>query len=452
MKNSKEKSFFKVRESGSTYTKEILAGIVIFLAMVYILPLNVGILSDANGSGMNPESVFIATAIASAIACLAMGLIAKFPVALSAGMGLNAYFSYTVCATLNYTWGEALTITLVASIIFVIITVTPIRRKIIEAIPLDLRNAIIVGLGTFIAFVGFKNSGIIMDSPSTLVTLGKLDDPSVLLAIFGVMLVFIISNLKSKISTFAIPLAMAITAIVGLILGGCGIPNMPTFSGESSNFASLGETFGQAFFHFDVLLDPKTYAVIFSFIFVNLFDTTGTMLAVGSGAGFINERGELVGANKALLVDAGGAVVSGILGTSPVTSFVESNVGVEMGGRTGLTAVVTGILFLLSIFAYPIFSIFSHSSVTAMALIAVGSMMFADLKNINWNDKIIVATTFLIVILMILCYSISDGLGIGIIFYCLMMSASKRGKEVNKVIYIIALFYVLSYVLNIILL
>ena len=227
---------------------------------------------------------------------------------------------------------------------------------------------------------------------------------------------------------------------------------MPTFSGESSNFASLGETFGQAFFHFDVLLDPKTYAVIFSFIFVNLFDTTGTMLAVGSGAGFINERGELVGANKALLVDAGGAVVSGILGTSPVTSFVESNVGVEMGGRTGLTAVVTGILFLLSIFAYPIFSIFSHSSVTAMALIAVGSMMFADLKNINWNDKIIVATTFLIVILMILCYSISDGLGIGIIFYCLMMSASKRGKEVNKVIYIIALFYVLSYVLNIILL
>lgn len=444
-KDINEKSFFQIKEKGSTVTREILAGVVVFLAMIYILPTNVSILS---ATGMDEQAIFIATALASGIATLIMGLVAKFPVVLSAGMGMNAFFAYTVCGSMGYSWQEALTVTLISGIIFLLITITPLRKKIIEAIPIDLRNSIIVGLGAFIALVGLKTTGIIQGDVGTLVTLGDFTDPSVLLALFGVILVFIFLNIKGRIQSFGIAISMGIVAIVGLILGLCGVEGMPKFDFSGSSVTSISKTFGQAFLHFDVLARPETYAIIFSFVFVNLFDTTGTLIAVGKGAGIINEQGELSGGKKAMLADASGAVISGILGTSPVTSFVESNVGVELGGRTGLTAVTAGVLFLISIFAYPIFSIFTSASVTGMALIAVGAMMFKDLKNINWDDKIVVFTTFLMIILMILTYSISDGLGLGLIFYCVMMLAAKRGKEVNKVVYFIALFFMISFAVD----
>ena len=447
----KPKDFFEIKKRNSTVGREILSGIIVFIAIIYILPINVSILSSPDGAGMDPSSVFIATAIASGLATLIMGLVAKFPVSLSAGMGTNTFFSFTVCKVLGYTWEEGLTITLISGIIFFLITITSIRKKIMDGIPADLRNAIIVGLGAFIAFVGLKGSGIIVADDATLIKLGDFTEPTVLLALFGIVLVFILLNIKGKIQTFAIAIALGVTAIVGLILGFCGIEGMPRFDNGEYSITAVSKTFGQAFLHFDVLTKPETYAIIFSFIFINLFNATGTLLAVGTGAGIIDENGNLIGGRKAMLADASGTVISSILGSSPVTSFVESNIAVESGAKTGLSSTVTGILFLLSIFMYPVFSVFSSSSITALALVAVGAMMFSNLKNINWNDKIVVYTTFIMIILMVLCYSIIDGLGLSIILYCIMMLVSRRGKEVNKIIYIIAGFFVLSYIINAIL-
>lgn len=445
--------YFHITERGSTLGRELLSGLIVFLAMLYILPVNTSILGPALGSN---GAVFVATAICSALATIIMGLVAKFPVALSAGMGMNAFIAFTVCGALGYSAGEALTLIFVSGLLFLILTLTPLREKIINAIPQSLKYAISAGLGAFICFVGLKMGGIITSDASTLVALGDFKNPTVLLGLFGVLLVLVLLTCKNDmVKKLAIVITMLAVTLLGLILGWCGIKNMPSFTNDTMKMGGIGEiskTFGQCFFNFKVLGKFRSYAVIFSLIFVNMFDTTATLLAVGKSAGFIDENGNLKNAKKAMLVDAGGAVVCGILGTSTVTSFAESTIGVESGGRTGLSATFTGLLFALTLLILPVFNVFmpvnNLTPITSLALVAVGAMMFGNLKEIDWNDKIIVFSSFITVIMMLLCYSVSDGLGLGLISYCLMMLFSKNGKKVHPLVYGIACFFVLNYVLS----
>lgn len=450
--------YFHISERGSTIGRELIGGLIVFLAMIYILPVNTNILST--GMGISSGAVFAATAICSAACTIFMGIFAKFPVALSAGMGMNTFIAFTVCGILGYTWGEALTLIVIAGILFFILTLTPLREKIINAIPKSLKLIISAGLGAFICFVGLKMGGIIQADSGTYVKLGNLTSPTVLLTLFGILLVLFLLNFKNPtIKKLAIVIAMAATAIIGVILGLLNVEGMPTFSTNNlGNISEIKETFGTCFKveNLKVLGDFRSYAIIFSLIFVNLFDTTATLLAVGKDAKILDENGQMIGGKKAMLADAGGAIICGILGTSTVTSFAESTIGVESGARTGLCSTFTGILFGLTLLIYPAFSIFapvqigadSLTPITSLALVALGAMMFSNLKEIDWDDKIIVFTGFISIILMILCYSISDGLGFGIIAYCIMMLGAGRGKEVHPLIYGIGCFYVLNFALS----
>lgn len=450
--------YFHISERGSTIGRELIGGLIVFLAMIYILPVNTNILST--GMGISSGAVFAATAICSAACTIFMGIFAKFPVALSAGMGMNTFIAFTVCGILGYTWGEALTLIVIAGILFFILTLTPLREKIINAIPKSLKLIISAGLGAFICFVGLKMGGIIQADSGTFVKLGNLTSPTVLLTLFGILLVLFLLNFKNPtIKKLAIVIAMAATAIIGVILGLLNVEGMPTFSTNNlGNISEIKETFGTCFKveNLKVLGDFRSYAIIFSLIFVNLFDTTATLLAVGKDAKILDENGQMIGGKKAMLADAGGAIICGVLGTSTVTSFAESTIGVESGARTGLCSTFTGILFGLTLLIYPAFSIFapvqigadSLTPITSLALVALGAMMFSNLKEIDWDDKIIVFTGFISIILMILCYSISDGLGFGIIAYCIMMLGAGRGKEVHPLIYGIGCFYVLNFALS----
>ena len=450
---------FKYKERGSNITQEIISGIIVFLAMCYILPVNANIL---NVDGSSYDAIFFATAICSGICCILMGLFANIPVALSAGMGVNAFLAFTVCGEMNYSFAESLTLVFVSGCIFLLITLTPIREKIIKSIPKSLKYAVSAGLGGFICFVGLKNGGIIMADPEgTFVKLGDFSNPTVLLTLFGALLVLALMQIKGKVGKLAIVIAMAVTAVVGVILGLAGVENMPAFvnTSISKGFTDFANNLGLCFNKetFGIFARPETYVIIFSLIFVNLFDTTATLIAVGDKVGLLNQNGDFVGGKKAMLADSIGAVICAPIGTSTVTSFAESTVGAESGAKTGLAACTTGLLFLLSIFIYPIFSIFAgvniagvnFTPVTSLALISVGCLMFGNLKEIDWSDNIVVITTFLIVILMILTYSISDGLGIGLISYCVMMLVSKRGKQVSPIIYIVAAFFIVNYILDI---
>ena len=448
---------FKYKERGSSALQEIIGGFIVFLAMSYILPVNANILS---GGGADYNAVFFGTAICSAICCILMGVFANIPVALSAGMGVNAFLAFTVCGTMNYTFPQSLALVLVSGILFLIITLTPIREKIIKSIPKSLKYAVSAGLGGFICFVGLKNGGIISSDAGTYVTLGDFSNPTVLLTLFGALLVLALMQVKGKVGKLAIVISMATTAVLGVVLGALGVDNMPTFvnASVSEGFKAFGSNLGLCFTEeaLAIFVRPETYAIIFSLIFVNLFDTTATLIAVGDKVGLMDENGEFIGGKRAMLADSIGAVICAPLGTSTVTSFAESTVGAESGAKTGLAACTTGVLFLLSILVYPVFSIFSgveiggvnFTPVTSLALISVGCLMFGNLREIEWQDNIVVIATFLIVILMILTYSVSDGLGIGLITYCIMMLVSKRGKEVSIVIYGVALFFVLNYILN----
>ena len=450
---------FKYKERGSTLWQEIIGGLIVFLAISYILPVNANILL---ASGADYDAVFFATAICSGICCILMGLFANFPVALSAGMGVNAYLAFTVCGTMGYTFSQSLVLVLISGILFLVLTLTPLREKIIKSIPKSLKYAVSAGLGGFICFVGLKNGGLIQADPEgTYVTLGDFSNPTVLLTLFGVLLVLALMQVKGKVGKLAIVISMALTAVVGVVLGLLGVENMPTFTNASvaRGFKAFGDSFGLCFDKeaWNVFTRPESYAVIFSLIFVNLFDTTATLIAVGDKVGILDENGDFVGGKKAMLADAVGAVICAPLGTSTVTSFAESTIGAESGAKTGLSACVTGVLFFLAILIYPVFSIFSgvdingvnFTPVTSLALVSVGCLMFGNLKEIEWKDTIIVITTFLIVILMILTYSVSDGLGIGLIAYCIMMLVSKRGKEIPVIIYGVAIFFIFNYFLKV---
>lgn len=431
---------FKLKEKDTTVRTEIIAGITTFLAMAYILFVNPSILSE---TGMSFTGVFFATAMASAIASILMGLLANYPVALSAGMGVNAFFAYTVVLGFGYSYNAALAAVFVSGLIFILISVTGIRKVIINSIPKNMKLAIGAGIGFFIAFIGFKNAGIIVSSPATFVTIGNLMDPTVILAIVGLFLT--IALLVKKIPA-AVFWGLVATSIIGVVMNmaglGEGLPALPTklisFDLDFSTVGAFASGFGE------LLSAPSAVVVIFSLLFVDFFDTAGTLVAVGNDIGLVKENGELENVEKALLSDSVGTVVGAALGTSTITSFVESGSGVAAGGRTGLTAITTGCLFLLSIFISPILSVVT-SAVTAPALIVVGILMSQQLKGIEWDELEVAASAFITIIMMVLSYSISNGIAVGFLVYTLAKICSGKIKEINPMVYVLDVIFLIYF-------
>ena len=441
---------FKLNAKNTSVKTEIIAGITTFLAMAYILGVNPGILGDA---GMDPQAVFMATAISAAIASIVMGLLANYPVALAPGMGVNALFSYTVVMSMGFSWQAALAAVFVSGVVFLLISVTGIRKMIINAIPKQLKLAIGAGIGFFIAFVGLKNAGIIVANASTAVGLGSFQSPVVLLAVFGILVTIFLVIKKVPAAVFV---GMIITAAVGIVaheafgvsvLDANGLELMPALptSFISTNFemsamGSFMDGMGELF-----AVPGAAFVAIFSFLFVDFFDTAGTLVAIGNRIGLVNDKGELENAEKALVADAVGTVVGAALGTSTVTSFVESSSGVGVGGRTGLTAVTAGVLFLLSIFISPIVLSTAVSAVTAPALVVVGIMMAQQLKGIDWDDMVFAAAGFITVVFMILSYSISNGIAMGFIAYTVEMVAAGKVKQINPIVWALVIIFILYF-------
>ena len=430
---------FKLKEKGTTVKTEVIAGITTFLAMAYILAVNPNMLSE---TGLSYDGVFLATALSSGIATLIMGLLANYPVALAPGMGVNALFTYTLVFSMGYSPAAALAAVVVSGIIFLLISVTGVRKAIINAIPQQLKLAIGAGIGFFIAFIGLKNAGIIIGSESTFVALGKLTDPVVLLAVFGVLITIILMARKTPAAVFY---GLVITAIVGIVAGLCGIEGMPAMPSkivsidlDTSGFGIFMNGFGELFSH------PDCIVALFSLLFVDFFDTAGTLISVANN--LVDENGELDNIEQALVADSTGTVIGGILGTSTVTSFVESTAGVEAGGRTGLTACTTAILFFLSILFAPVLSVVT-SAVTAPALVAVGISMATQLGGIDWDDIVFAASGFITVIMMILTYSISDGIAFGFIVYGITSVIAGRSKEIKPIVWALILIFVVYFAL-----
>ncbi len=449
------RTFFKLDERKTSIKVELLAGLTTFLAMAYILPVNSSMLAK---TGMPFGGVFFATAIAAAIASLVMGLYAHYPVALAPGMGLNAFFTFTVVFSYGLSWKAALAAVFISGVLFLAISLTGLRRIIIKAIPSGLKYAVGAGIGFFITFIGLKNAGIIVADGATFVGLGDFTHPTVLLGLFGIVLVVVLYSLGFK---FSLIVAIIATAVVGLVLNAIGVDMMPSYSssGLGGLWSGVKETVGACFSGFGELFsNPRVFGIIFAFLFVDFFDTAGTLMAVGTPAGLLDENGELVDSGKAFLADAIGTVGGALLGTSTVTSYIESATGIEQGGKSGLTAVVVGILFILSLVIYPLLSVVNgvvvgtdtfgdpivYSPVTAMALVMVGALMVQQLKFVDWNDKAVLVSAFLTIIFMILSYSIATGIAIGFIFYPIAMLAMRRHREVNLVMYILAGLFILS--------
>lgn len=435
---------FKLDENKTDFKTELLAGITTFLAMSYILGVNPGMLS---ATGMSLSGVFIATALASGIACILMGLIANYPVGLAPGMGLNALFTYTIVLGMGLSWQAALAAVLLSSIIFLIITIIGLREAILNAIPKDLKLAIGAGIGFFLAFLGLANAGIIISDPATIVALGSVSSAPVLLALIGVAITLILYVRKIPAAVF---LGLVITAILGIIMTALGygggaeavMPAIPTewvsFNLDFSVFGGFAKGFTELFKNI-----PTLIIIIFSLLFVTFFDTTGTLIPLAKECGYEKEDGTTEGINRAFISDAIGGIVGAIFGSSTVTAYVESATGIGLGGRTGLTAIVTGILFILSVFIAPtILSLFT-SSVTTAALVTVGILMFVQIRDIEWDNLAIVASVFMTIIMMILSYSISLGIAFGFITYTIVAAATGKAKELNPLVWILFIVFLL---------
>lgn len=440
------KKYFQFDELNTNYRKEIIGGLTTFLAMAYILVVNPLMLSLDGITGipdtmrMDKGAVFVATALAAAVGSLFMGIIARYPIGLAPGMGLNAFFAFTVVLTYGIPWQTALTGVLFSGLIFIVLSLTGLRELIINAIPAQLKYAVGAGIGLFITFLGFQNANIIVADENTLVTLGDLTTGPTLLAIFG--LVITVAMMVRKVNG-AIFYGMIITTIVGIAVG---LINMP--SQIVSKIPSVAPTFGAAFdviYHDPLSLFTTQFLVIvITFLFVDFFDTAGTLVAVANQAGLMKE-GKLPRAGKALLSDSLATVTGAVFGTSTTTSFVESTSGVAAGARTGFASIVTGLLFLLALFFSPLLMIVT-SEVTAPALIIVGVLMVSALGNIEWTKFEIAVPAFFTIITMPLSYSIATGIAVGFIFYPITMVLSGRRKEIHPIMYGLGVIFILYFV------
>ena len=446
---------FKLSSHKTDVKTEVMAGITTFMTMAYILAVNPSILGS---TGMDSTAVLLATALASFLGTLCMGLMANLPFALSAGMGLNAYMAYTVVAGYGYSWQVALLAVFIEGLIFVVLSLTNVREAIFNAIPLNLKRGVSVGIGLFIAFIGLQNAGLCVDS-ATLVTITSFTDNfhtagiCALLALVGLFLtaVFYIHKLKG-----AILFGILATWILGMLcqMTGIYVPTpdagfysmFPTLG--MTDFSKLGETFGQCFHvDFSAVGLINFVVVVFSFLFVDLFDTLGTLIGVATKADMLDEDGKLPGIKPALLSDAIATSAGAVLGTSTTTTFVESASGVAVGGRTGLTAMVTGVLFLVSTLFAPIFTAIP-SFATAPALIMVGFLMVGTVTTIRFDlDNLTEAIpAYLAIIAMPLFYSISEGISLGVISYVLLNLAAGKGKRITPLMYVLALLFILKYI------
>ncbi len=424
--------YFEFEKWKTNYRQESVAGLTTFLSMAYILFVNPLILSDA---GMDQGAVFTATALSAAIGTLIMGLIARYPIALAPGMGLNAFFAYTVVLGIGIEWQLALFGVLLSGIIFILITLFGIREKIINAIPAQLKYAAAAGIGLFIAFIGLQNAGVVVPDEETAVALGNMTSPATILACFGLVVTAILMVLGIKGGIFY---GMVITAAAGVITGLIGLPE-----GIVGSVPSLAPTFGSAFsilgeMEWTSQLIVQMLIVVLTFLFVDFFDTAGTLYAVANQAGFVKDN-KLPRAGRALLADSSATSIGAILGTSTTTAYIESSSGVAAGGRTGFASIVTAALFLLAMFFSPLLIVVTEE-VTAPALIIVGVLMASSLRLIEWNKLEIALPAFLTVVAMPLTYSIATGIALGFIFYPITMLLKGKSREIHPVMYV--LFFV----------
>ena len=448
---------FKLKEHKTDVKTEVMAGITTFMTMAYILAVNPNILS---ASGMDAKAVLLATALASFIGTMLMAFLANYPFALAPGMGLNAYLAYTVVLTYGYSWQIALLAVFIEGIIFIILSITNVREAIFNAIPLTLKAAVSAGIGLFIAFIGLQNAKIVVNSDSTLVTYQnfKTDFSSVgmgaLLALIGVLITgfLLIKKVKGGI-LFGILLTWVLGIICELLHLYVPNPDLGMYSViptafVSFDFSALGKTFGQLFTaDFSALSNVAEFiVVIFAFLFVDIFDTLGTLIGVASKADMLDEEGKLPKIKGALLADAVATSAGAVLGTSTTTTFVESAAGVTEGGRTGLTAVTTGFLFLLAVVFSPLF-LTIPSFATAPALIIVGFYMIASVAKIDWENMLEAIPAFLCIIAMPLCYSISEGIAIAVISWTILHVCTGKAKnKVSVLMYVLTVLFILKYI------
>lgn len=430
-------SYFEIEKLGTIVRREILAGFTTFISMAYILFVNPTVLG---ASGMDEGAVFTATALASAIGCILMGVLARYPIGTAPALGINAFFAYSVCLGMGIPWETALAGVFVASLIFILITIFKLREMIIDAIPADLKYAISGGIGLFIAFLGLNEGGVIVSNESTLVGLGSLSVGSTWLTIFGLVVTAILLIRRVPGGIF---IGMVASTILGLVTGLIPMPSQLV-----SAAPSLKPTFLVALKHIGDINSLQMWVVVLTFLLVTFFDTAGTLVGLANQAGFMKDN-KMPRVGKALASDSTAMLAGSLLGTSPVGAFVESSAGIAVGGRSGITAVTTGILFLFGLFFSPLLSVVT-SQVTAPALIIVGVLMAQSLRQIEWGKLEIAIPAFLILIGMPLTYSISDGIALGFIFYPITMIAAKRGKEVSPIMYLLFFVFIgFMWILNI---
>lgn len=445
---------FKLRENNTSVKTEIIGGVTTFMTMAYILAINPSMLADA---GMDKTAVLLATAISAFIGTMIMALLANYPFALAPGMGLNAYFAYTVCGTMGYSWQVALTAVFLEGIIFIVLSLTNVREAIFNAIPFTLKKGVSAGIGLYIAFIGLQGAYLIVDNPSTLVSyvdfVGDFHTKGIC-AILALIGLFITAILYIKNVKGAILIGIIATWVLGMIAQAAGLYTVDVKNGfyslypvmEMTDFSSIKLTFGQVFkADFSSVSIFNFVAVLFAFLFVDMFDTLGTLIGVATKADMLDKNGKLPKVKEALVADAVATSAGAILGTSTTTTFVESSAGVAAGARTGLASVVTGVLFLLSIFLSPIFCAIPGFA-TAPALVFVGFLMISAIVDINFNDLKEAIPAYLCLLCMPLMYSISEGIAIGVISYVIINVACGKAKKITPLMYILAVLFVCKYI------
>ena len=427
------KKLFGFDSTKTTIRTEIVAGITTFLTMSYILAVNPTIFGELDG--MPVGSVFTSTALAAIVGCLAMAFVGKLPFGLAPGMGLNAFFVYSVCMGMGYSWQFALTAVLIEGLIFIVLTLTNLREAIVNAIPMSLRNAIGAGIGLFIAFIGLKSAGVVVADGATLVALGDVTSGSALLAFIGLV---ITGFMYSRNVPGAILLGIIITMVIGIPLG------VTEFKGIVSAPESIAPIFCQ--FEFDKIFSVDMLVVVFTFFFIDMFDTVGTLVGVCTKAKMMDENGNIYRVKQAFMADSIATTAGALLGTSTTTTYVESAAGVAQGGRSGLTALVVGGCFVIAMFFSPLF-LSIPSAATAPALIIVGLLMAEQIKNVDFDDFSEAIPAFVCMLMMPLTYSISNGILIGMITYVLMNMICGKFKKLSPAMYILAVLFILKYIL-----
>lgn len=449
--------FFKLKENNTNVKTEVIAGLTTFMTMAYILAVNPSILS---ASGMDSNAVLMATALASFIGCIAMALLANYPFALAPGLGLNAYFAYTVCGTMGYSWQFALLAVFIEGIIFILLSLTNVREAIFNAIPMQLKKGVSVGIGLFIAFIGLQGGYLVVADESTLVSVVNFTENfhtvgiSAILCVLGILIISVLYVKKVKgsilIGIFATWILGILSQLVGLYKVDVDagfyslIPSMSSFS-----LTAIGKTFGQCF-NFSAISAGgiKVFdfiVIIFAFLFVDVFDTLGTLIGVATKADMLDKDGKLPRIKQALLADAIATSAGAVLGTSTTTTFVESSSGVSEGGRTGLSSVVTGLLFLIAIIFAPIFTTIPGFA-TAPALVFVGFLMISAVVDIHFDDFTEAIPAYLCLVAMPLMYSISEGIAVGVISYVVINLICGKAKKITPLMYVLAVLFILKYI------